>query len=159
MRGIAGALALGAAIAGYLSMASAQEAGAGWQTVCGEGDRCTALLGLKDDKTGNIFASIGLQVGKGGSEPAIIAFVPLGVELKPGFRAVVAGQAFEAPYEVCLKDGCRAVGAIPAEALQTWLGADSVSVQFFPFGSDKPVAADAPLAGLREALATSLGTP
>ena len=134
-----------------LGQAKAQD-GAGWKVVCGSVDRCTALVSLKNTETNARFAAIGLQIGKGGKEPAMIAFLPLGVELKPGFRAVVGGTAYDAQFEACFADGCRAVAPLPDGALDKWLSAEKVELQFFPFGADKPVSAAVPLTGLREAL-------
>jgi invasion protein IalB len=126
-----------------------------WTTTC-EGDRCTARLTVADVATGKTFASVGLQVGPDGAEPGLLVFTPLGVAVKPGVRAVIDGRSFEVPFDVCYPDGCRAVAQLTAEDLEIWLTAESSSVQFFPFASDKPVAADIPLAGLRAALGDRL---
>ena len=127
-----------------------------WKVLCDKGGRCTALLALTDTISHRLVGSIGLQIGKGGTEPAMIALLPLGVEIKPGFRAVISGQGFTAPFVVCLSDGCRASALLPPDALETWLAGDTLSFQFFPYGSAKPVSADAPITGLREALKDQL---
>jgi invasion protein IalB len=90
------------------------------------------------------------------AEPMIIAFMPLGVALDAGFRAVIDGKSYQAPFQVCYPDGCRAVAPLPPEALAAWLAEPVLSFQFFPFSSDKPIAADVPLAGLKAALAQQL---
>jgi len=129
----------------------------GWRTTCDETNaRCTALLAFSDQVSGKLIGSIGVQVGKGGAEPMIIAFMPLGVALDAGFRAVIDGKSYQAPFQVCYPDGCRAVAPLPPEALAAWLAEPVLSFQFFPFSSDKPIAADVPLAGLKAALAQQL---
>lgn len=127
-----------------------------WKVTCNDSDRCTALLVVADAATKRTLASVGLQIGRGGTEPVMIALLPLGVDLRPGFRAVIGDKAFDAPYEVCFPDGCRAIAPIATDDLDLWLDADSISLRFFPSGSDKPVAADTPVKGLRSALADHL---
>ena len=136
--------------------ASAAQAAETWVTTCNEDNRCTARLTVRDVQNGRIFGSVGIQVGKGGAEPGLIVFAPLGVALKPGLRAVINGQTFEVPFEVCYPDGCRAVAKITPAELEVWLSAETAALQFFPFEFDKPVAADLPLTGLREALKETL---
>jgi invasion protein IalB len=137
-------------IAGGLSPARSEESG--WRTTCADGGRCTALIAVADAETGRTLASVGIQVGKGGSEPVLIAFLPLGVALQPGFRAVIGRRAFDAPYEVCFPDGCRLTLPLTDADLPLWLDGEKVSLRFFPFGAERPVGVDAPLAGLRDAL-------
>ncbi len=149
MMRISPVVAMAMALAAPLPAAAA----GGWVTDCTEdGSRCTAMLALADAASGKPVASLGMQVGKGGAEPAMVAILPLGIEIRPGVRAVVAGQGFEAPVEACFPDGCRAVAPIPREALDLWLDGTAASLQFFPYGADRPVAVEAPLAGLRMAL-------
>lgn len=124
----------------------------GWKVTCVEVNRCTAVIAVKDASSEKSLAAIGIQISKGGKDPALVAFLPLGIELKPGFRAVVAGKVYDAAFEACFADGCRAIGPLPEGALEDWLAADTVQMQFFPYAADKPVAADIPLKGLREAL-------
>ncbi|MDB5661653.1 MAG: Invasion associated locus family protein [Cypionkella sp.] len=149
---VASLVALLCSLAGAGRPAVAQDS-AGWKVSCIEGnERCTAVLSVQTADSGKSLAAIGIQIGRGGKEPAMIAILPLGVELKAGFRAVVAGKAYDAPFEACFADGCRAVAALPEGSLGAWITAASVQLQFFPFGSDNPVSAEVPLIGLREAL-------
>lgn len=125
----------------------------GWKTTCADdGSRCTAILGLTATDSGKSLGSIGLQLGRGGTDPVLVAFTPLGVALEPGFRAVIGDQAFPAPFQVCYPDGCRAVVKLKPDELELLLSAPSLSFQLIPFSSDRPAAADVPLAGLKEAL-------
>jgi len=144
--------AIFAAVLVVVGMTAPAAAAESWATTCDEGNRCTARVTVTDTKSGRVFASVGVQVGKDGAEPGLIVFAPLGVALKPGFRAVIDGQDFLVPFEVCYPDGCRAVAKFTPAELEVWLTAETASLQFFPFESDKAVAADLPLAGLREAL-------
>jgi len=144
--------AIFAAVLVVVGMTAPAVAAETWTTTCGEDGRCTARVTVSDTESGRVFASVGVQVGKDGAEPGLIVFAPLGVAVKPGFRAVINGQDFLVPFEVCYPDGCRAVAVITPAELEVWLTAETASLQFFPFESDKAVAADLPLAGLREAL-------
>jgi invasion protein IalB len=145
------ALAAALMMAGGLSPACSEEGG--WRTTCNDAGRCTALIAVADAETGRALASVGLQVGKGGSEPVLIAFLPLGVALQPGFRAVIGSRAFDGPYEVCFPDGCRLTMPLAEADLPLWLDGETVSLRFFPHGAERPVGVDAPLTGLRAALA------
>lgn len=124
----------------------------GWATTCEAGGRCTALLTMSVETDRKLQVRIGIQTGPNGSEPVMITLLPLGVALEPGVRAVIDGKEFKSGYQVCFPDGCRTVGAMTADDLEVWLNAPTASLQFFPFASDKPVAVDVLLAGLREAL-------
>lgn len=149
----------GSLLALALTAAAGPGAADGWKTTCTAERRCTALLVVADTATKRILASIGLQVGAGGSDPVMIAFLPLGIALTPGFRAVIGDKAFDAAYEVCYPDGCRATAPVAAGDLNLWLDGETVSLRFFPYGAEKPVAADTPLAGLRESLGDILNPP
>ena len=124
----------------------------GWKTSCDASGRCTAMLVVSDAQTKKVAGMIGVQMGKGGSDPMLLAVVPLGVALKPGFRAVIGTKAFDAPYDTCYPDGCRAVAPIAAADLDTWLDAQTISLRFFPSTSERPIGLEAPTAGLRAAL-------
>ena len=127
----------------------------GWKTSCDAAGRCTAMLVVSDSQTKKVAGSIGVQMGKGGSDPILLAIVPLGVALKPGFRAVIGAKAFDAPYDTCYPDGCRAIAPIAPADLDTWLDAQTISLRFFPSGSERPIGLDVPTAGLRTALETA----
>lgn len=154
----AGFLRIALAI-GVTAVATPSLAQNGWSASCADNGRCTALLVLTDSSNGENVVTFGVQMGQGGDEPIFVGFLPLGVSLPAGLRIVFGTEVQDFPYEVCFPDGCRASGPLSAEQLALWLEAEAVQIQFFVLGSDKPAAVDAPLAGLKEALANVLPAP
>ena len=119
---------------------------------CGaEADRCTVSAVLATD-TGERFGTIGLQMGRDGSEPVAFALTPLGIAVQPGVRIVINGKDdLPLAVDACFPDGCRATAALRPEQLAALAAAERLSLQFFAFGADKPLSGDLDAPGLGEA--------
>lgn len=114
--------------------------------------RCVGVAVLNTE-AGERFGTVGLQIGKDGSDPVLFAISPLGVAVQPGLRVVTDGAGdHELAIDACFPDGCRATLALDGETATAVIKAARWSLQFFPFGADKPLSADLDPAPLIEAL-------
>ena len=122
------------------AMALAQD---GPDAECDEASgRCAAIAVLTSD-SGERFGTVGIQIGKDGSDPFLVAIAPLGIAVAPGVRVVTDGSGdHDLAVDACFPDGCRATMAIAPDDLAAISGAERWSLQFFPFGADKPLSAD-----------------
>lgn len=151
-----GAVAIGlaavmAARAGGAWAAGAAEAPGAWTTDCDQ-RRCVVARALVDETAGRRFATFAVVTDPDGSSPALLISTPLGIAVDAGVRAVVGGQAWDAPVRVCFPDGCQAGRPLSADDLALLSGAGSADLRYFPFGSATPIAATVPLGGLAAAL-------
>lgn len=125
-----------------------------WPTTC-EAGRCTLSRTVSDTITGRSVATLLLAFDKAGTDLRLGAALPLGVAVEPGARLILGGSTFEARYEVCFPDGCRAMATLPPDQLGPLGEAAAIELRFFSFGQEKPIAIEVRLEGLANAIAAA----
>lgn len=135
----------------FLLLSAPLAAAADWPIAC-EGTTCTASLGLKDDASGKMMATVLVARTKGEAEARIGAALPLGVALAPGARFVAGAETVDLTFDVCFPDGCRAMAGATPERIAALAAAGAFELRFFPYGRDRAVAVRVPADGLAETL-------
>lgn len=114
--------------------------------------RCVVSAQLRTD-AGELFGTLGLQIGRDGSDPVAFALTPLGIATRPGVRIVTDNNGeLSLGVDACFPDGCRATLVLSPEQLAQLTATSDMSLQFFPFGADKALSGDVTDANLAKAL-------
>ena len=130
-----------------------------WDVTCDATTaRCTTQAAVVTD-SGERIAILGVQINKDGSDAVLFVATQLGVALRPGVR--VTGDQFETslPFDICLKDGCRASVTLDQANLVKILSIAKLDLQVFPFGADAAVSIAFPIDGLGVALGAQVTLP
>lgn len=102
-------------------------------------NRCISQISLVATN-GDRISTIGVQIGKDGTEPVLFATSPLGSALAAGIQVVIGTQELILGYDVCLKDGCRATKALSADELALVRATKTAELRLMRYGNPTPLA-------------------
>lgn len=149
-------LVSGAAPVAAATLSATENAGR-WAVTCDEAGReCSFSQALLAVETQERLATLTVTLTADGAEVPTRVVAPLGIAVEPGVRLVApSGLEVALATKVCLPDGCTTYAAMPRATLDRVIAEGEVSVRFFGFAADAPIAATMSLDGLAEAIATS----
>lgn len=107
---------------------------------CDDAGFCRASGQVTESTSGKVLATIVLFANKTTDAQGMLIVTPLGTALMPGVRVGVGGTDTDIPYITCLPDGCSARKDMPAAEFKSILDQPELTIQFFPFAKDKPIA-------------------
>lgn len=123
-----------------------------WQHVCDDSTGCQSILSLADNKTGERMLSWSFVYDVQKGKLSTVVTLPLGIALPVGLKVKLSdGTEYGWAFQVCDKQGCRAVANVDASMETALAGASSAELKFVPYGSRTAVSLPVPMDGFRNA--------
>jgi invasion protein IalB len=124
-----------------------------WSTQC-KHRKCAISTSAFETRSKNPVLTLSILVGTDGSDPQLLATLPLGTALEPGARAKIGNITLSLKFKTCYPDGCRAHATLDAALIDTLAAASAVEIRYFTQSSERQISASIPTQGLAEALAS-----
>jgi invasion protein IalB len=120
--------------------------------------RCVSQISLVATN-GDRISTLGIQIGKDGTEPVVFATSPLGSALNAGIQIVIGTQELRLAYDVCLQDGCRATKPLSAEEFALLRDATDAELRLMRYGNPTPLAMRVDFAAVVDKMKDSVKLP
>ncbi len=123
-----------------------------WSTTC-KLAQCGISTSALEAESRNPVLTMTILLRRDGSEPQLVATLPLGTALEPGARANFGGISLHLKFKSCYPDGCRAHAILDADLLKTLAAESTLTFRYFAQSSERQIAINLPLDGLAVVLA------